>query len=453
MAGYSKKADDDPSRSIESSPALPIAAMPALPQQCDVLIVGAGPTGLMLANQLARRGIDALIIDRHAGPARETRALGVQARTIEIYAKLGLIERALELGKRATGANMWSGGRRAARMPLGDIGRDLSPYPVPADPRPGRQRAAARRRAAHPRPRRAVEHRTRRPRAEAGPRHRATAPAPTARPARSKRAGSPAATARAAPCASLNGIGFPGAPYEHVFFVADTTMTGPMVAGRAQRLPAGQRLSSVLPDARAGSLAPGRHPAAGTARSRRSDVRASDSDAARAGGRCDSTSRSASWFSTYRIHHRRAERFRERPLLPARRCGAHPQPGRRAGHEHRPAGRLQPRLEARAGRAGGAREALLDSYEVEREPVAERLLATTDRAFSFVVSDNWVSRMLRTRVLARILALAMRFECRAQVRVRPHFADRHPLSGRARCRRPTPGLPDGSPRAGDRFPG
>jgi len=43
----------------------------------DVLIVGAGPTGLMLANQLARRGVRAMLIDRHAEPARETRALGV----------------------------------------------------------------------------------------------------------------------------------------------------------------------------------------------------------------------------------------------------------------------------------------------------------------------------------------------------------------------------------------
>ena len=43
----------------------------------DVLVVGAGPTGLMLANQLARRGVRVRIIDRHAGPARESRALGV----------------------------------------------------------------------------------------------------------------------------------------------------------------------------------------------------------------------------------------------------------------------------------------------------------------------------------------------------------------------------------------
>ena len=65
----------------------------------DVLIVGAGPTGLMLANQLARRGIRLMIIDRHAGPARETRALGVQARTLEIYQHLGIVDAALALGK------------------------------------------------------------------------------------------------------------------------------------------------------------------------------------------------------------------------------------------------------------------------------------------------------------------------------------------------------------------
>src|SRR6185295_7484543 len=95
----------------------------------DVLVVGAGPTGLMLANQLARRGVRTLIIDRHAAPSLQTRALGVQARTLEIYAYLSIVEKALELGKRATGANIWAQGQRAARVPLGDIGRDLSPYP------------------------------------------------------------------------------------------------------------------------------------------------------------------------------------------------------------------------------------------------------------------------------------------------------------------------------------
>src|SRR5882762_11963535 len=83
----------------------------------------------MLANQLVRRGVRTRIIDRHEGPSPQTRALGVQARTLEIYAHLGIVRQALDLGKRATGANIWVQGQRAARVPLGDIGRDLSPYP------------------------------------------------------------------------------------------------------------------------------------------------------------------------------------------------------------------------------------------------------------------------------------------------------------------------------------
>ena len=94
-----------------------------------VLIVGAGPTGLMLANQLARRGVRAMIIDRHSGPAQQTRAMAVQARTLEIYARMGLVERAIALGARAEAANMWTNGRWGARLPLGDIGKSMSPFP------------------------------------------------------------------------------------------------------------------------------------------------------------------------------------------------------------------------------------------------------------------------------------------------------------------------------------
>src|SRR5256884_7892510 len=95
----------------------------------DVLIVGGGPTGLMLANQLGRRGVRAMIIDRHSGPAQQTRAMAVHARTLEIYSKLGIAERALELGRRGNGANMWAEGKWTARIPLGDIGKSISPFP------------------------------------------------------------------------------------------------------------------------------------------------------------------------------------------------------------------------------------------------------------------------------------------------------------------------------------
>src|SRR5215475_554986 len=95
----------------------------------DVLIVGAGPTGLMLANQLIRRGGQAIIIDRNPGPTRETRALGVQARTLEIYSHLGIVDRALELGKRGTGGNIWADGQHRARIAFGETGQKVTPYP------------------------------------------------------------------------------------------------------------------------------------------------------------------------------------------------------------------------------------------------------------------------------------------------------------------------------------
>lgn len=73
----------------------------------EVLIVGAGPTGLMAALVLARRGVPAVIVDRKAGPTRESRALAVQARTMEIYDQLGLAEQVI------------AGAHPAARMQMG----------------------------------------------------------------------------------------------------------------------------------------------------------------------------------------------------------------------------------------------------------------------------------------------------------------------------------------------
>lgn len=95
----------------------------------DVLIVGAGPTGLMLACWLERLGIHPLVIDKKKGLIRESRALAVQARTLETYDLLGIVERALPQGIRVAAVNILLKQHRMGRIKLGEIGSELSPYP------------------------------------------------------------------------------------------------------------------------------------------------------------------------------------------------------------------------------------------------------------------------------------------------------------------------------------
>ena len=100
---------------------------------------------------------------------------------------------------------------------------------------------------------------------------------------------------------------------------------------------------------------------------------------------------------------------------------------------------------------GCAGTALLDSYADERVPVAQRLLSSTDRAFSLVVSDSWLAGLFRTRILAKIAAFAMSvdriqtFAFRTISQIGISYRD-------SALSETLAGLPDSAPRAGDRFP-
>src|SRR5712691_4786081 len=157
------------------------------------------------------------------------------------------------------------------------------------------------------------------------------------------------------------------------------------------------------------------------------------------------------WFSTYRIHHRAAEKFRDR------RCFLLGD----AAHVHSPMGGqgMNTGLQDAYNLAwklalvvkGQADDALLDTYEAERIPVAQRLLSTTDRAFTLLVSDGWLAGLFRTRILARIAAFTMTFERPKQIAFRTLSQTgityrESPLS------KMLPGRPNGAPRGGDRFP-
>jgi hypothetical protein len=112
---------------------------------------------------------------------------------------------------------------------------------------------------------------------------------------------------------------------------------------------------------------------------------------------------------------------------------------------------VDPRLAAALTDRISAGPALLDSYESERVPVAQRLLSTTDRIFSLIVSDNWLAGMFRTRILANVMAVAMGFGGvqRLAFRTISQTGIRYPDSPLSET---GAGLPEGAPRAGDRFP-
>ena len=94
--------------------------MSSAEEQLQVLVVGAGPTGLALATQLRMFGTRFRIIDRSLDRARESRALAVQARTLEVLDAVGLGEVIASRGRTSTRLVVHFGARRVASAYLGD---------------------------------------------------------------------------------------------------------------------------------------------------------------------------------------------------------------------------------------------------------------------------------------------------------------------------------------------
>src|SRR5258707_9333547 len=95
----------------------------------DVLIVGSGPTGLVLALWLTRLGVRVRIIDKTTEPGTTSRALGVHARTLELYRQIGLADAIVSRGQKMEAVNLWVSGKQVAHVVFGDMGADVSPFP------------------------------------------------------------------------------------------------------------------------------------------------------------------------------------------------------------------------------------------------------------------------------------------------------------------------------------
>jgi 2-polyprenyl-6-methoxyphenol hydroxylase-like FAD-dependent oxidoreductase len=375
--------------------------------QTDVLIIGAGPTGLVLALWLTKLGVKVRIIDKTAEPGTTSRALAVQARTLELYRQLDLAEAVVAAGHRVPAVNLWVRGESAARVSFENIGSGLTPYPfLHIFPQDQHERLLIERLQALGV---AVERRTE---------LIGFAEQENGVIARLRGPGGQEVDCEANYIAGCDGArsivretigtGFPGGTYRQIFYVADVEAAGPALNGELHVDLDEADFLGVFPLA-----GQGRARLIGTVRDARvghADALTFDDVSDRAINHLKVGVNKVNWFSTYHVHHRVTEHFRKgRGFL----LGD-------AAHIHSPAGgqgmntgigdAINLAWKLAAVLAGRAPDNLLDSYEAERIGFARRLVATTDRVFSFVTSEGRIADILRTRIAPVVIPRVVAFE-------------------------------------------
>lgn len=103
--------------------------MENIQSKTQVVIIGAGPTGLSLAVQLLRYKIDFIILEKNDHTTHLSKAIVIQARTLEIFRETGLAKRAIDEGRLTYGANIFYKGKKKAYLNLKGMGDGLSAFP------------------------------------------------------------------------------------------------------------------------------------------------------------------------------------------------------------------------------------------------------------------------------------------------------------------------------------
>ncbi len=365
----------------------------------DVLIVGAGPTGLVLGNWLARLGIPFRIIDKAAEAGTTSRALAVHARTLELYRQLDLTHAVVTDGHKVPAVNLWVRGKPEARVSFADFASDLTPYPfVEMFPQDEHEKLLIQRLSSFAisveRPVELVSFTEATDRIIAqlrGPRGEETVEAAYI-------AGCDGARSAVR---RLTGAGFPGSTYNQVFYVADARASGPSVNGEVNIDLDEADFLAVFP-----LKGTGRVRLIGTVRDERAKHPESLTFADVSGRAIEHLKiqiDQVHWFSTYRVHHRVTDHFRRgRALL----LGD-------AAHIHSPAGgqgmntgigdAINLAWKLAAVLKQEAPDELLDSYETERIAFARKLVKTTDQIFSVATAEGRIADLIRTRLAPLVI--------------------------------------------------
>jgi 2-polyprenyl-6-methoxyphenol hydroxylase-like FAD-dependent oxidoreductase len=372
----------------------------------EVFIVGAGPTGLSLACQLVRYGIDFVIIEKKAGVTTRSKAIGVQARTMEIYEQLGVVGQAIDLGQIAGKIRIVADAKVRGEVNLSAMGKGLSPYPYLFILEQSKnEQLLYEYLQSHDREVRwqtELEYFTQNERG-------VTAQVKTAD------GGSETIEAKylvgcdgaKSPIRNALGLTFEGSTFERMFYVVDAqidwafshdaghgclskdslTFFFPMAGERRYRIvgtfPAGfdQNVNEILYE---------------TIEQRIHQTT-----------KLSLNISNVKWFSVYKVNTRAVNKFS------VGRCFV----AGDAAHIHSPAGGqgmntgIQDAYNLAWKMAfvikGYAGEKLLDTYNEERLPNAQRLLETTDRAFNMLVGSNWFFSFMRMKILPLVAKYAI----------------------------------------------
>lgn len=369
----------------------------------SVLIAGAGPTGLVLALWLTQLGVRVRIIDKNEKPGQTSRALIVQARTLEFYNQINIAEEIIAAGIKLEHIDLRKNGHPLQTVQIGEIGKELTPYSfVLSFPQDDHEQLL-------------LNHLN-----QLGIDVERNTELLSFRQTKEKviahiKQGEQQETVEVAYLCGCDGarsttrkqlnINFPGGTYKHVFFVADVTSPTAITQGLQVgvnktdfflafpvRSSKTVRLIGIVPQDKLD----------------KEEIKFTDVQETLTKNMHIRITE-VNWFSTYHVHHRVVPQFQvDRIFLAGD-----------AAHIHSPVGgqgmntgigdavNLAWKLAAVLGNKSP--QNLLDTYELERLPFAKTLVSTTDRVFQIVTSTSFLGMAWRNLIFPYLVPLVFQY--------------------------------------------
>ena len=375
----------------------------------DVVIAGAGPTGLMLANQLSRFGIKFLLIDKKSATTNESRALVVQARSMEIYEQMNLSDEVVKEGQISGGISLYKNGEKKASVFLNKMGADKSPFPYAMIFEQSKNEELLYKNlqlfnndVQWNTELKTVE--------EKDEKYFITAMQNENAAINFSCKYLIACDGSKSVVRDFSKMEFSGGTYENVFYVADTHARGPNLAPNMISLFLARDPITMI------------FPMQGENRFRvlgilpkeyyHHDTIQFDEllTHVKSNMQMPVEFYDTQWYSTYKLHHKKVSHFNKGNIFFAG----------DAAHVHSPAGgqgmntglqdayNLGWKLALVINKKSG--EELLNSYHEERNPVAEKLLKTTDRFFTIMIRSTPLYGFLKLQIIPRVIPFILKFK-------------------------------------------